>query len=159
MITNHSKKNYQNELKEWAMNCLLETLLQMREEETLTFPDGADKDLGEVGGLKCLIDEAVAWAEFRLGRDYKENGIIIGCKDWKVEGDVVYVAFTYKAGMPIGKKGILEDKDFIQYAGLAIQALSPNSLRHWERCSLKDRLQYRYKVNPDDYIEQIYPNV
>ena len=160
MITNHGLKNLSNELKEWVKDCALEEMLKMKSELDLGGFKEADGFLSEIGGIGGIMDDALNWAEYRLGRDYGDRGIVVDSMKWERRGDTIHCDFTYRGGNPIkDTDDIMEDKDFIRYATLcSCFALSPHSLRYWELKNLQNRLEYRYKgYNLADYVEKMYP--
>ena len=161
MIRNHGRKNVENELKEWVKDCALETMLKMNADVDLTGFNEQDECLSEIGGIDGIMDEALHWAVYCLGRDYEDRSIVVDSMRWERRGETVHCDFTYKGGKPIkDNDDIMKDKDFICYATLcSCFALSPNSLRYWKLTNLKSRLEYRYKgCNLDEYVEKMYPH-
>ena len=148
-------------MKEWAKDCALENMLKMKSEMDLGSFKEQDELLWEIDGLEGLMDEALHWAVYRLGRDYGDRGIVVDSMKWERRGDTIHCDFTYKGGNPIkDTDDIMEDKDFIRYATLcSCFALSFQSLRYWKLMNLRDRLEYRYKgINLADYVEKMYPH-
>ncbi len=161
MITNHGRKNVANEMKEWVKDCAMEEMLKMKSEMDLGGFKEQDECLWEIGGIDGIMDEALHWAVYRLGRDYEDRGIVVDSVRWERRGETVHCDFTYKGGNPIkDTDDIMKDKDFIHFATLcSCFALSPNSLRYWELTNLRDRLERRYEgYNLDGYVEKMYPH-
>lgn len=145
MSNTYELKYLADELKEWAMYCVLETFLKMNKELTLSGFTEEETLLWEIGGLDGLMDEVLHWAKYRLGTDYGQRGIQVKKMTWiRKEGSVV-CNFDYEGGEPLSNTDIMDDEDFKQYASLCYQALSPRSIRSWTKRVLARRLKYRYE--------------
>ena len=139
------------------MYTALEAFLQMKAEITITGFSETDSLLWEIGGVEGLIDEALHWAVYRLGVDYKDRGIVVNTMTWDKQGNAITCRFTYSGGTPLDCSDILKDEDFQNYASWVIgSALSVRSLRYYNQEVWAMRLSMRYDgVCLDDYIAKV----